>query len=388
MKTQTSRQRMLSAYRGLPVDTIPVAPEFWYYIPARVLGVPMVELELEVPLWQALQATFNHYQCEGWGIVSPVPPDGWGFQETNSLHKLSDNQYEKTTLISGTKTLSSRTRYDLVDPSWQTERFIKDFHQDWPIYEYQTLVPPDSLNWKPVQEALQEVGEDYLLEVFIGFPFIDFAGNQRQGGYAQVIQDLIDFPEEMKALQQRYISYMGELTRAVFRHTPAASIFIGSIWSSISLLSPSLWRAWDQPVLETVVQASHEANGLVHHHFHGKCHKVLADLSKLGLDCICPFERPPGGDITNLVEVHHSLGAKTAFNGNVSTIEALLNGTPESIRAQVNEVLLAFDGSNRLIVGTGDQVAGGTPDDNIYTMIETVRNFKTSSAQNNLEFEK
>ena len=38
----TGKQRMLNAYRGLPTDTPAVAPELWYYYPARVLGVDMI----------------------------------------------------------------------------------------------------------------------------------------------------------------------------------------------------------------------------------------------------------------------------------------------------------------------------------------------------------
>ncbi|MBC7288901.1 MAG: hypothetical protein H5T86_12865, partial [Armatimonadetes bacterium] len=63
----TPKQRMLAAYRGEAVDRVPVAPEFWYYVPARVLGVDMVTFEREVPLWEALWRTFRHYGTEGWG---------------------------------------------------------------------------------------------------------------------------------------------------------------------------------------------------------------------------------------------------------------------------------------------------------------------------------
>lgn len=35
------------------------APEFWCYYTAKVLGVDMIELEREIPLWQALHSTFK-----------------------------------------------------------------------------------------------------------------------------------------------------------------------------------------------------------------------------------------------------------------------------------------------------------------------------------------
>ena len=93
------------------------------------------------------------------------------------------------------------------------------------------------------------------------------------------------------------------------------------------------------------------------------------------MDCICPFERPPGGDIIDLGEARAALGDRTTFNGNVHTVETLLYGSPRDVRNQVLEILEAFEGSPRLIVGTGDQVGAETPDENIRAMIETVRAF-------------
>ena len=58
MSDWTPKKRMLAAYRGQPQDRRPVAPEFWYYYPAKVLGLSMVEFEREVPFWQSLQKTF------------------------------------------------------------------------------------------------------------------------------------------------------------------------------------------------------------------------------------------------------------------------------------------------------------------------------------------
>jgi PAS domain-containing protein len=364
--TMTSRARMLAAYEGRAVDTPPVAPEFWYYIPARWLGIPMYTLELEIPHWQALQQTFRHYQCEGWGIVAPGLP----YTTQNERRWMDDDRIEETIHLN---CLRSRRILDRVEPSWIVERYIKNFEQDWPVYEDYCFIPVDDLDWIAVQSALDEVGEDYLLEVYLGDAFVDFAGAQREGGLEQVIQDITDRPAAMERLHERYLEYMIAKTRAVFHHTSARSVFIGSIWSSLSLLSPAIWRKWDKPVLDVIVRTAHECGGLVHHHFHGRCKKVLPDLAASGLDCICPFERPPGGDITDLQEVAGILKNRSTFNGNVHTVETLIQGTPAAVRREVLEILEAFHGSSRLIVGTGDQVGHETPDENIYSMIETTR---------------
>ena len=62
----TSKQRMLNAYKGIFSDRYPVAPEFWCYYPAKVLGVDMIEMERNIPPWKALRATFTKYGTEGW----------------------------------------------------------------------------------------------------------------------------------------------------------------------------------------------------------------------------------------------------------------------------------------------------------------------------------
>ena len=372
----TPRQRMLAAYEGRYADTVPVAPEFWYYIPARLLGVPMYEFELEVPRWQALQTTFKHYGCEGWGIVAPATPGDWGGTRRSETRRIAPDRLEVHTVMeSGGQILESRRILDAHNPSWTTERPIKDFDADWPAYERMTLAAPEALDWRPVQEALDEVGEDYLLEVYVGSPFVDYAGPPRQGGLEQVILDLYDRQAEMEALQERYIGHVVAKIRGAFAHTSVRSIFVGSTWSSMSLLSPAVWRKWEKPVLEAAVRTTHACGGLIHHHFHGRCMKVLDELASLAFDCVCPFERPPGGDVTDLDAVRQALGDRTAFNGNVHTVETLIRGTPADVRTQVIEILGAFEGSPRLIVGTGDQVGGETPDENIYAMIETVRQY-------------
>jgi uroporphyrinogen-III decarboxylase len=109
-------------------------------------------------------------------------------------------------------------------------------------------------------------------------------------------------------------------------------------------------------------------------HLHGKCHDVLDDLADCGADCICPFERPPGGDITDLAEIRRVLGDRVTMNGNVHTVETLIRGTPGDVRREVERIFEQWGPDpRRLILGTGDQVGRETPDENIAAMIEAGR---------------
>ena len=105
----------------------------------------------------------------------------------------------------------------------------------------------------------------------------------------------------------------------------------------------------------------------------GTCPGPSCDV---GLDCICPIKRPPGEDTTDLAEVARLLDGRTAFYGNVHTVQSLIQGKPEDVRTEAMEILDAFQGSRRLIIGTGNQVGRETPEENIHAMIETARLYR------------
>lgn len=370
----TPKQRMLAAYRGQLPDTVPVAPEFWYYLPARLLGVDMVRFEREIPLWEALLKTFRHYGTEGWGAVfTRVPaPD---VTSTERWTEIADGRFEsRVTQVTPYGTLTSSQVYDRHEPSWAAERPIKDFVRDWPAYKAASLGCVEEADWDVVNRAVAAVGEDYLLEPWLGFPFFDYIALQREGGLEQGIFDLIEHEAFFEKLHEEYIEWMRRLARVVAARTTAESFCIGCAWSCVSLIGPDLWRRWDKPVIRAVADELHAAGKLLHIHFHGKSHAVLADLADCGADCVCPFERAPGGDIADLGEVRRILGDRVTVNGNVHTVETLIRGTPADVEREVEEIFEQWGPDRRrLILGTGDQVGRETADENIEAMIKSGR---------------
>ncbi len=123
------------------------------------------------------------------------------------------------------------------------------------------------------------------------------------------------------------------------------SLVIGCSWSCDSLLGPTLRRRWDRPVLRAVAEEVHRHGRLLHVHFHGACMETVADFAEIGVDCVCPFERPPGGDVDGLDgprRVRNARADKVTMNGNVHTVQTLIRGTEEDVRREVREILAAF----------------------------------------------
>ena len=365
----TPKQRMLNAYRGIASDRYAVAPEFWYYFPAKKLGLSMVEFEREVPLWQSLQQVFKMYGCEGWGAVFPEIRRA-RVKTASSFVKNDDNNYRDTiTYLHNGNEFTSVTAFNTFEPS-SVLKHIADRSSlgqaiDMLLCESE-LLPAEAIN------AYNKVGEDYLLEIWTGCPFFDFIAGII--GFEDAV--LYFFDEEEHILEEylrRYLDYQLKWIKKCIESTPFESYVIGCSFSCNSLIGAQMWRRWDKPYIEAVARLLHSHGKLLHIHFHGRSIETIDDFAQIGIDCVCPFERPPGGDIESfaqLKDVRIKLSDKVTFNGNVHTVETLIRGTKQDVRREIDEITEAFKGSSRLIIGTGDQVGGETKEENILEMIE------------------
>lgn len=369
---------MLNAYRGEPNDRSAVAPEFWYYYPAKVLGVDMIEFEREVPFHLALKETFARFECEGWGIAFPEarPQDVDVRSEESWVEegRLQSRQIIKTPY----GTVESVSQFDREEPCWLLHRPVVDPARDLKAWLYYAMPEPEALQLESMIQAYHEVGDSYLLEGWLGTAFFDFYAEAREGGFEQGIMDFYENEAAMERLQKEYIDYMVQKAEYLCRHTPFESFFIGCSWSCNSLIGPQMWRRWDKPVLDAIGKAIHKHNKLLHVHFHGKSRETLHDFAEISVDCICPFERPPGGDIKGregLEEVATALGGKVTMSGNVHTVETLIRGSEDTVRQEVREILDVFRGNPRVIVGSGDQVGRETPEENLYAMIDEAKTY-------------
>jgi hypothetical protein len=382
MTIHTGKQLMLNAYRGIFSERIAIAPEFWYYYPAKLLGVDMIEFEREVPFHQALKVAFDKFDCEGWGAAFCEIPNARATVRLQDTWLDSNTLEVRRTIKTPAGELADTRRYGRDEPSWVIERQIKDLARDLPAWECAALGGnPQDMDCADMIRRWEEVGDSYLLEAWIGFPFFDFFACAREGGFETAIFDFLDpdFNSTLERLQDKYKEQLVQMARLICERTPYESLVIGCSWSCNSLLGPNLWRRWDKPVIKAVADEVHRHGKLLHVHFHGKCMDTIADFAEMGIDCVCPFERPPGGDVNGfagLQTVEKVLRGRTTMNGNVHTVNTLIRGAAHDVRNEVCEILTAFKDNPRVILGTGDQVGRETPEENLLAMIDEAKKMR------------
>jgi hypothetical protein len=197
---------------------------------------------------------------------------------------------------------------------------------------------------RPLCAAHAEVGGTYLLELYLGLPFFDFIASVM--GFEETVFFFISAEEELlDRYRIRYTEYQLDHIRNLSAGTPFESYNIGCSYSCLSLLGPELWRRYDKPYLAAVAEELHRYGKLLHIHFHGRSMAVADDFAEIGLDCVCPFERGPGGDVntpSDLARVRKALGGRVTFNGNVHTVNTLIFGSPGEARREVAELKEAF----------------------------------------------
>ena len=369
------KQRMLNAYRGVYSDFYPVSPEFWCYYPARVLGVDMVEFQRKVPHWKAMLETFTKYHADGWCIsqAAELNPHIEMACEFKKVPGDAD-RYRESQIINydGVRTQRSII-YQKHDPSW-VETYPIETEAEVDAFVRASLSEDVSYDFAEAIRAHREVGEGILVEYNVGVSFFDFFCDV-MGFENAILYFLSDNNEKLEGYLERYIEHQIRHLREVAEKTDYESVFIGCNASCNSLLGPTLWRKWDKPYLKAITQEAHRLKLLVHNHNHGKIMDTVPDLAEIGFDCVCPFEREPGDVIglDGLKKVRGLLDGRVTFNGNVHTVATLINGKPEDVRREVQEIKEAFKGTPRVIIGTGDQVGNETPEENLFAMLEEGR---------------
>jgi uroporphyrinogen decarboxylase len=145
-------------------------------------------------------------------------------------------------------------------------------------------------------------------------------------------------------------------------------IHCGDSLASCDMISPQTYQRFALPYEQRVFQAwkEHGISGSILH-ICGDSTKVLELYADSGADLI---------EIDNMVDLSVArgrIGKRVTLVGNVHTVNDLLQGTPESVRAACQRCIRQSDGGRGFILGSGCIVPRHTPIENLQEMVRVAR---------------
>ena len=372
----TQKDRITAAFRNEKPDRIPVSPELWDVIPYRVSGRPFYEFTGtsfgKTPLWKAQLEAYRYFGCEAWIPVEAGPSPRQKDMVESRSYFINDEIIQTDVRYVTSRGELFETKHSCFDYDlWSIRRAVRDVFEDIPRLEEYIFEDPAALDYTEIDRACEETGDSGICEGIVGNTFFELLTFFREGGAVQVILDLFEQPDYFRTVQEKYINYCVGVAEQICLKTRAEGIFLNCGSSTLDIIGPDLFRAWDVPIIKAVGEVARHFDKIYHYHLHGKGRKLLDDIVDAGVTMICPLETPEHGDFI-LKEVKETFGGRLALKGGVDPF--LLRDLPlEDIEKIVISCIEDAGPGGGYTLATGDGVLRETPFENISFLVEAAK---------------
>ncbi len=375
MKKMTSRQRLMAAIEGRPVDIVPVAPRIWRY------GVwkKMSELEL------ARRFDFDLISFYG-GLGNGI----YYMEAEQATSELSEVKLEIRKERGEGKTLITRTFFtpagklhDVMiqadgrgeygispNPEWR-EPLVKDVED---IEKLRYLLPHPGKIGPQLEGAKKMEAEIGDMGILAFRPTIgpdnmvlDALGTQR--ALTASVEEPELFDRLVQVADEWHMDVMRRILEAGFK-------IIFDVWFNFSLStgwSPAFYGQKVFPLLKKHAELIHRYGAKMFHYDDGKLAGSIGCIIEAGADIVQTLTPPPAGDL-DFSWLARMYGGKICLNGGIDTVRIRF-GTPEEIEGKVREILEILGPTRRFILGTSDSITEHTPEENIVSFFQSARQY-------------
>ena len=151
----------------------------------------------------------------------------------------------------------------------------------------------------------------------------------------------------------------------------ADGVFLADDWGTQDRLqiSPAMWREHFRPAYSAMIETAHGRGLDVWFHSCGNISELIPEWIGIGVDVLGHLQAA-ALDLPAVAEAYHG---QITFFGGIDVQFNLVNGTRESIRAEVESLIHdfhAFDG--RYIACPGNSIMPETPVENVWAMLKAI----------------
>jgi uroporphyrinogen decarboxylase len=197
-------------------------------------------------------------------------------------------------------------------------------------------------------------------------------------GMEDLLFKMHDEPALVDALLQHVVDYYFEVSRRIFDAAADAIdiFFIGNDFGSQfgPLVGPEWFARFLLPHLQRLIELGHAYGLRVQLHCCGGFAPLLPQMIKAGLDAVHAVQSSCLG--MDLARLKADFGRQIVFNGAIDSHHALIQGTPDSVRATTRDVLrIMMPGGGYVAGASHDYILEETPVENVVAMSDAVREF-------------
>jgi len=373
----TPRERMITAFMNRQADMVPVAPDMSNMIPCRLTGKPFWDIYLyqDPPLWKAYIDAVKHFGFDGWLPGLPIELEG------GRAARLAGPRWREAIVSRAPDRIYTRTHAKIDGKEVWSERVTAYYIDNPPTGgippEKIGLSPDPPADWEDVEprtnyEGLQAfraatelMGEDGVVGLGVGLP-----------GLGLDPESVYEYYDDEAAVLRRCEEqgeWIANHTRELVALKPDF-ILIGI--SGFMISNPEhIFRRLALPTFQAITRICRDAGVPSQVHCCGPEYslvKIAAEESDL--NSINPLEIPPMGDC-DLARLKREFGGRISLMGNLHTTEVMLRGTPDDVRRESKRCIDVAAEGGGFVLSTGDQCGRDTPDENIFAMIDTAREY-------------
>ncbi|AKA67227.1 methylcobamide--CoM methyltransferase [Clostridium scatologenes] len=189
-------------------------------------------------------------------------------------------------------------------------------------------------------------------------------------GTENLMKDFIQNKEAVHKLLDFIVECNLSYVEAVYREH-GLTCGIGDPISCGNLISPKQFREFSKPHLSKMIDGMYKITGQKPSlHICGKTKGIWNDLRDLNISAFSV------DNCEDIEEVKNALGDKVCLVGNIDPVSIIRNGTVEDVYREVkNCIEKAADSPNGYIVGSGCDIPGGAPIENIKAVIEATKKY-------------
>ncbi len=185
------------------------------------------------------------------------------------------------------------------------------------------------------------------------------------------MMDLLD--REHEDLVFRLLDYCAEATTQfieLMSETGAHMVSNGDSPAGPELISPEMYKKYAYPYEKKIVDKAHELGLPYTLHICGNTEPILDKMIDTGTDCVEIDYK------TDTLFSHEVCKDRVVFIGNIDPSGVLAMGTPELVKKKTLDLLKIFSDTPKFILNAGCAIPPITPQENLFAMIETARNFR------------